>query len=78
MFAKGVCCQKAHKCQEVCKNIKNTHGKYKLFYIFIWAIVGPNLGWFIFIIFVGRLMELQNGIVEIAKKQYNYFCLHIP
>ena len=68
LFAKGVCCQKAHKCQEVCKNVKKQR-KYKLFCIFIWAPVGPNLGWFIFIIFAGLLIGLQNGIVEIAKKE---------
>ena len=68
MFAKVVCCQKAHQCQDVCKNVKK-HRKYKLFCIFIWAPVGPNLGWFIFIIFAGLLIGLQNGIVEIAKKQ---------
>ena len=68
MFAKGVCCQKAHKCQDVCKH-KKKNKKYKLFYIFIWAHIGPNLGWFIFIIFAGLLIGLQNGIVEIAKNK---------
>ena len=68
MFAMGVCCQKARKCQEVWKSNKK-HRTYELFGFFIWVLVGPNLGWFIFIIFAGLLMELQNGIVEIVKKQ---------
>ena len=54
---------------KMCANMLKKHRKYKLFCIFIWAIVGSILGWFIFIIFAGLLMELQNGFLEIAKKQ---------
>ena len=50
------------------KMLKKKHRKYKLFCIFIWAPVGPNLGWFIFIIFAGLLMERENRILEITKK----------
>ena len=53
---------------KMCAKMLKKHRKYKLFCIFIWAPVGPNLGWFIFIIFAGLLIGLQNGIVEIAKK----------
>ena len=69
MFAKGVCCQQARKCQEVCKNDKSKTQEIYLFLIFVWALVGPNLGWFIFIVFAGLLMELQNGIVETAPQK---------
>ena len=70
MFAKGVCCQKAQKCQDMCTSNKSVL-EIKTFLFFNWALAGPNLDRFICIIFAGLLMELQDGIVEIVKKQKN-------
>ena len=52
-----------------CANVLKKHRKYKLSLICIWALAGPNLGRFVCIIFIGRLQELQNGIVDICKNK---------
>ena len=72
MFARG-----AHSAEATsraasakrCAKIAKKNRIYNIFGIFVWAHAGPNLSQVILSIFAGGLLELQNVIVEIAKKQ---------